>query len=199
MNRLYKYFTFGELLPNSYPNSSTNDWDITTDMTTYGFVIEDSSASKILILKQVARMIFARYYDFYVIRKKISWNVDPDDVAVESDDVKEIVRQIIAIFNITAPKFIPLLKSFNEYESDPVAKISSTTNGTTRFNDTPQDTGDFADDEHTTNITQTEATTEADSGSIMQRLDELYRNWRSILRAWTDEFRGLFYTYECGR
>ena len=66
----------------------------------------------------------------------------------------------------------------------------------TRFNDTPQDSGDFSDDSHTTNITQSSATTEADSGSIMERLDALYRNWRSILVDWTQEFTGIFYCPE---
>lgn len=196
MNKLYKYFTFGEVFPSCEPNSSTSDIDITSYLTTYGFTIEDSSASTLLIMKQVVRMVFARFYKYYVLRKRVDWNVDPSSVVVTSDDVKNIVRQIIVDFNNSAPRFLPLLKSFNDNSSDPIGKVSSTTTGSTRFNDTPQDSGDFSDDSHTTNITQSSATTEADSGSIMERLDALYRNWRSILVDWTQEFTGIFYCPE---
>lgn len=196
MNRLYKYFTFGEVFPLCEPNSSTSDIDITTYLTTYGFTIEDSSASTLLVMKQVVRMVFARFYNYYVLRKRVDWNVDPSSVVATSDDVKNIVRQIIVDFNNSAPRFLPLLKSFNDNSSDPIGKVSSTTTGSTRFNDTPQDSGDFSDDAHTTNITQSSATTEADSGSIMERLDALYRNWRSILVDWTQEFTGIFYCPE---
>lgn len=196
MNRLYKYFTLGEVFSSYSPNTSTDDIDITSLMTTYGFVIEDSSADTLLLMKQVVRMVFARFYEYYVLRKPVGWLQQVDDVVVESDDIKNIVRAIVVDFNNSAPRFIPLLKSYKNNQANPIGKVSSTTTGSTRFNDTPQDSGDYSDDTHTTNITQSTATTEADSGSIMDRLDALYRNWRSILLDWTEEFKGIFYCAE---
>ena len=190
------YLSFGDVvaLENAewYPNSAS-DISFSTIMTTYGLVIEDTSSEKVSILNQLMRMLYARFYNCPIYRKDIGVYEDEDLVAPSSNERKEIFREFVEIFNGTAPRFIPLLKQFKANENDPIGKISSTTSGTTRFNDTPQDSGDFADDDHTTNITQTEATTETDTGSIMERLDSLYSNWRSILEDWTNVFRGLFY------
>lgn len=190
------YFTLGDIVALEddtwYPNSSS-DINISTIMTTYGLVIEDSTADKITVLTQLMRMVYSRFYDCDVLKIIVNYFDDEDDVAPTAYQLKNIWREFIGVFNLTAPRYIPLLTQFNAKSSDPIGKIESISNGTTRFNDTPQDGGDFADDEHTTNITATSASTSSDSGSIMERLDSLYRNWRSILKDWTNEFKGLFY------
>lgn len=195
------FYTLGDIAyledDSWYPNSS-DDMLFTDIMTTYSLVIEDSSASKLAILTQLMRMNYARFYDSYVFRKKISIYDNEDDITITSAERKEIWRRFINVFNITAPRYIPLLEQFEANKTNPIAQISSTSSGTTRFNDTPQDGGDYADDEHTTHITQTSATTTTDAGSIMDRLDALYKNWRSVLRDWTNEFKGLFYAFEMG-
>lgn len=56
-----------------------------------------------------------------------------------------------------------------------------------RFNDTPQNSGDFSDDNHTSNITKTENTTNA--GTMMQRLNEIEDNIKQLYIDWSDEFR----------
>lgn len=200
--KAFIYFTLGEIISleddTIEPNSSTKDLVFTTIMTDYGLTIEDSSASKQTILNQLMRMIYARYYSCEIYRKELDFPYYQDASSPDSGERKEVFRGLIQLFNLTAPRYIPLLEQYKANESDPIGKISSTSTGKTRFNDTPQDGGDFEDDEYTTNITQTEATTESDSGSIMERLDALYRNWRQILRDWTSEFKGLFYGEEGG-
>lgn len=203
MNKVaYIYFTLGEIVSleddTIHPNASSGDLVFTTIMTTYGLTIEDTSSDKQNILNQLMRMVYARFYHSEVYRKELDYPYYDDASAPDSGERKEVFRQFVQLFNITAPRYIPLLKQFNANESDPIGKISSTSTGKTRFNDTPQDGGDFDDDGHTSHITQTEATTESDSGSIMERLDALYKNWREILRDWTSEFRGLFYGEEGG-
>ena len=194
MNKVV-YLSLGDIvsLENDtwYPNTS-NDIVISTIMTSYGLVIEDTSASKLSILTQLMRIIFARFYDCDIYKKVIGL-YENDNVAPSSDERKEIWRRFINQFNITAPRFIPLLEQYKLNESDPIAKLRSESTGQTRFNDTPQDEGDFANDSHTTNITETIASTESDSGSIVERLDALYKNWRSILLEWSNEFKCLFY------
>lgn len=195
------FYTLGDIasLEDSdwYPNTS-DDMLFSDIMTTYGFVIENSSSDNLTILYQLMRMNYARFYDSYVFRKKISIYDDEDDITITSAELKEIWRRFINVFNITAPRYIPLLEQFEANKSDPIGQISSTSSGTTRFNDTPQNGGDYSDDEYTSHITQTSATTSTDAGSIMDRLDALYKNWRSILRDWTNEFKGLFYAFEMG-
>lgn len=199
--KAYIYFTLGEVVAleddTIAPNSS-HDIDISTIMTTYGLVIEETSTEKMDIFKQLMRMIYARFYHSEVCRKPLAYPYYPDAQAPSSDERKEVFRSFVILFNLTAPRYIPLLKQYKANESNPIAKISSTSTGKTRFNDTPQDGGEFDDDEHASHITQTEATTETDTGSIVERLDALYKNWREILRDWSSQFKGLFYGEEGG-
>ena len=56
-----------------------------------------------------------------------------------------------------------------------------------RFNDTPQNSGDFSDDQHTSNITTT--TNSSNVGTMMQRLNEIEDNIKQLYIDWSDEFR----------
>ena len=56
-----------------------------------------------------------------------------------------------------------------------------------RFNDTPQNSGDFSDDNHTSNITTT--TSSSNVGTMMQRLNEIEDNIKQLYIDWSNEFR----------
>ena len=56
-----------------------------------------------------------------------------------------------------------------------------------RFNDTPQNSGDFSDDQHTSNITTT--TSSSNVGTMMQRLNEIEDNIKQLYIDWSNEFR----------
>ena len=190
------YFTLGDIAyledASWYPHT-TSDFNMSTIMSRYGLVIEDSSTSKLNVLYQLMRFIFARFYECSIYKELIGIYEDESQIVISNATKKYIWSQFIGMFNLTAPRYIPLLESYKANESSPIAKIKSSTTGVNRFNDTPQDEGDFANDEHTTNISQNNVEVETDSGSVANRLDELYKNWRSILRDWTNEFRCLFY------
>lgn len=199
--KAFIYFTLGEIVSleddTIAPNSS-HDIDISTIMTTHGLVIENTSTEKMDIFKQLMRMIYSMFYYSEIYRKPLEYPYYQDAEAPDSSERKEIFRTFVWMFNQTAPRYIPLLKQYDAHASDPIGKITSTSTGKTRFNDTPQDGGDFDDDEHTSHITQTEATTESDTGSVVERLDALYKNWREILKDWVNRFKGLFYGEEGG-
>lgn len=190
------YFTLGDIAyledASWYPHT-TSDFNMSTIMSRYGLVIEDSSTSKLNVLYQLMRFIFARFYECSIYKELIGIYEDESQIVPSNADKKYIWSQFIGMFNLTAPRYMPLLESYKANESNPIAKIKSSTTGVNRFNDTPQDEGDFANDEHTTNISQNNVEVETDSGSVANRLDELYKNWRSVLRDWTNEFRCLFY------
>lgn len=195
--KAYMYYNLAEVVSledaTIEPNSSLHPIVFTTIMTTYGLNMEEPSTAMQTILNQLIRMVYDRFYYFEVFRRELPYPYYQSAQAPSSDERKEIFRSFLQLFDITAPRYVPLLQQYNLNKADPIAKISSSSTGKTRFNDTPQDSGDFDDDSHTSHITQTEASTETDTGSIMERLDALYKNWRSILRDWTNEFRGLFY------
>ena len=196
MNKVV-YFTMADMvhLENAAwePNTAA-DISISTIMTTYGLVIEDSSTEKMTIFGQLMRVAYSRYYDYFLSKKIVDPHVNPSSITFTTSEKRLIWSLFVNTFNITAPRYIPLLKSYLANESSPIAKIESITTGINKFNDTPQGSGDYSDDTHTTTINQNQVNVSADSGSIVERLDGLYKNWRSVLREWTNEFRCLFYT-----
>ncbi len=99
---------------------------------------------------------------------------------------------LINVLNNTLPRYCPLLQQNEIYSTDPVAPIGSKTTGRTRFNDTPQDEGEYNDEEHASNVSKSISETEVDSGSIMERLNEMFKNFRSIILEWSNEFNQIF-------
>ena len=56
-----------------------------------------------------------------------------------------------------------------------------------RFNDTPQNSGDFSDDQHTSTVTKTENSSNV--GTMMARLNEIEDNIKQLYLDWSNEFR----------
>ena len=56
-----------------------------------------------------------------------------------------------------------------------------------RFNDTPQNSGDFSDDQHTSTVTKTENSSNV--GTMMARLNEIEDNIKQLYIDWSNEFR----------
>ena len=127
----------------------------------------------------------------------ISWvdNIEDEEDGYE-DAMYKALTKIIGVIDLTLPRYIPLLQQ-NEYAStDPIAPVSSVSKNKTRFNDTPQDGGDFNNDPHATNVSESENETSVDSASLMERLDQLFKNFRSIILEWSNEFNQLFFKEE---
>ena len=62
-----------------------------------------------------------------------------------------------------------LIQNLNNNKSKLLDDVKSSS--VARFNDTPQNSGDFSDDNHTSNITTT--TSSSNVGTMMQRLNEI--------------------------
>lgn len=127
----------------------------------------------------------------------ISWvdNIENEEDGYE-DAMNKALIKIIGVIDLTLPRYIPLLQQ-NEYAStDPIAPVSSISKNKTRFNDTPQDGGDYNNDPHATNVSESENETSVDSASLMERLDQLFKNFRSIILEWSNEFNQLFFKEE---
>lgn len=58
---------------------------------------------------------------------------------------------------------------------------------TTKFNDTPQDGGDFSDNNHTSTVTSVESG--VDGGTLISRLNEVENNLKRLYKDWANEFR----------
>ena len=56
-----------------------------------------------------------------------------------------------------------------------------------RYNDTPQNQGEYDDNAHNTTTTKTEAY--SDGGTVLSRLNEIEDNLKRLYENWSNEFR----------
>ena len=108
-----------------------------------------------------------------------------EDISTQyHNEILRFGELMMSIMEQTYDRYATLLKSYDDQKANLLNKVEAIT----RFNDTPQDSGEFADDRHTTHIT----TSKNDYDTIMARIDEIDRNYRNLLKDWTSEFEPLF-------
>lgn len=95
------------------------------------------------------------------------------------------VGQIFAWWKSSMDKYGLLIKNLELNKAKLLDDIKS--QSVARFNDTPQNSGDFSDDPHTSNITTTENSSAG--GTMIQRLNEIEDNIKQLYIDWSDEFR----------
>ena len=141
------------------------------------------------ILNYLMTIIYERHHADFLYKVITSWN---ETYSLDTDDFKIAMNKVLNVLELTIPRYIPIFIQNKVYSANPVAKISSTNMSRTRFNDTPQDEGEYNDEEHATNVSRTISESEVDSGSIMERLDAMFKGFRSIILEWSNEFNQLF-------
>ena len=82
-------------------------------------------------------------------------------------------------------KYVMLIQNLENNKSKLLDDVKSAS--ISRFNDTPQNSGDFSDDPHTSTITTTENSSNV--GTMMQRLNEIEDKIKQLYLDWSDEFR----------
>lgn len=108
---------------------------------------------------------------------------------------KQIAKRFISMFNImleTEEYYGKVIEIYESEKNNLMNKLNSSTNGISRFNDTPQDEGDFANDEHTSSLTQTEASTSNDVAYTMNKIKDIQESYKRIWEDWLREFQRLF-------
>lgn len=174
-----------------------SDFDVSfngdyTEETWCDLVLEDIVDTD--VVNQLVWMVYKRFFEFYAYKKEIPYEEEPS--LPTNEDTSIFTQRLNNIIDLTYERYAPLLKMYRDNADNPSPQLESSSEGKTRFNDTPQDDDlndeYYADDEHATNVTASLSSSKADSGSLVERLDALYRNWRDILRDWTNEFKGLF-------
>ena len=124
--------------------------------------------------------IWPRFYNEAIIY------VDSDE---NEDFVEKFCRtkvgQIMSWWQSSSEKYVLLIQNLNNNKQKLLDDVKSSS--TSRFNDTPQNSGDFSDDQHTSNITTT--TSSSNVGTMMQRLNEIEDNIKQLYIDWSNEFR----------
>lgn len=124
--------------------------------------------------------IWPRFYNEAVIY------VDPDE---SEDFVKKFtetkVGQIFVWWKSSMEKYSMLIQNLENNKAKLLDDVKSVS--TSRFNDTPQNSGDFSDDQHTSTVTKTENSSNV--GTMMARLNEIEDNIKQLYIDWSNEFR----------
>ena len=127
-----------------------------------------------------ANYIWPRFYQEAVIY------VDSDE---DEDFVKKFARtkvgQILAFWQSSMDKYVMLIQNLEANKNKLLDDVKSSS--TSRFNDTPQNSGDFSDDAHTSTVTKTENSSNV--GTMMTRLNEIEDNIKQLYIDWSNEFR----------
>ena len=114
-------------------------------------------------------------------------------VYTDSDESESFVEkfcktkagQIMAWWQSSTDKYSLLIQNLENNKAKLLDDVKSSS--IARFNDTPQNSGDFSDDNHTSNITKTESSSNV--GTMMQRLNEIEDNIKQLYIDWSNEFR----------
>ena len=114
-------------------------------------------------------------------------------IAVESEDekndaFKDWLDSFVALIFRTQEKYIPILKEYEAAEDKLMDDIKQTS--TARFNDTPQTSGNYIDNNYTSTITTSEVSSAGSTTAV--RLAEIKAAWENIMYEWFREFHGLF-------
>ena len=125
--------------------------------------------------------IWPKFYD-----KAICYT--DDDTIADNDSAKvfaSFMGPIIAWMTSSDTKFSLLIANQEANKDKLLGQIKSSS--VSRFNDTPQNQGEFEDNSHNTNVTKTENAT--DGTTLLARLNEIENNLKRLYEDWSNEFR----------
>lgn len=132
--------------------------------------------------------IYSRYGDMGIFTS--------DKATLTNDENKKLFEnffyKLINKIAFTQDRYLTLIKLYTQNKNDLLKQISTTSSRVSRFNDTPQDEGVFASDEHTTNLTEDTQTASTDKDSLIIRLAEIQNNFENLYKNWLEEFTDLF-------
>ena len=121
--------------------------------------------------------IFPKYYKEFIYRHE-SEEFDP---AVAVDVNGAIYTWLMA----TKDNYSYLIKTYENERENLLNQLKTTTRSTA--SDTPQEIGEWEDDEYISSRSGT--TTSTDAGTLISRLDEIRRKITNIYEEWANEFR----------
>ena len=105
---------------------------------------------------------------------------------------KLFILKFLTLLNQTASRYKKLLELYKSQENKLLDKLSTINSGLAKFNDTPQGSGDFSGDTHTTNITKTSSESQVEIRTPIERLKEIQDSYSDLIARWSEEFDNLF-------
>ena len=108
---------------------------------------------------------------------------------IETDmiDVENLSDKINYVYSTTKDRYLYRLQLYQDNKRNLLKSVTTTM--TQRYNDTPQDGGDWLDDRHSTTITQEEQS--SDFMPLINRINDIDRKYRNLLDSWVMEYDEL--------
>ena len=184
MKVLRKYYTFEEITEQLIGDTqNTAKQAIIAAMTSAG-VTPDNSFNDV-----ISALLLSHLKDSVDWKDWIPFVEEEPEDEPDEEIVNDFVRRLCSLYVQSADRYVTILGIYTAQKANLMSKVSSTS--ISRFNDTPQNGGDWSDDEHTSNITRNE--NEADFTPVMDRIKTIQDNYHNLVRDWMMEFNGLFF------
>ena len=142
--------------------------------------------------------VIERYWDEYVFDSDENIS-SPSDILTSPEvlyNTRRFLAKFIDIINNTYDKYSSILNSYETAKTHLLDQLERVTSGNDirRENDTPQDEGDFDDDNHTSYINQgeTSVTETHDDTPLIERLEKIQNLYQNTMLKWLNEFNDLF-------
>ena len=126
------------------------------------------------------KYIWPRFYQEAIIYADLDKNEDFVEKFARTK-----IGQIMSWWTASTEKYSLLIQNLEANKKKLLDDVKSTS--ISRFNDTPQNSGDFSDDQHTSTATKTENSSNV--GTMMARLNEIEDNIKQLYIDWSNEFR----------
>lgn len=138
---------------------------------------------------KLIRQVIARFAESYCTRLIYDETFE-DEI---EGRVRKVFNDFINIINNTYEKYETLYNILQSNKDTLMRKVEASSTVTNRFNDTPQEAGNFEDEDHTTEYNITRGNTGTDDDTPIARIDEIDRKMKHLILRWTNEFRYLFW------
>ena len=200
MKSRYNY-TFNDILENLYDSSLNPCLDLASDVIK-DFIETNLSSSVAGTLSEIGSLsggswtwtnyVASVINNVYQLHHENFCVFSDVELTSVSEQAKLFMMKFLTLLNQTAFRYKSLLSAYDTEKTKLLDKLETINTGLAKFNDTPQGSGDYADDTHTTNLTRTTSTTSTEVMTPIQRLKEIQDSFSDVLARWSEEFNNLF-------
>ena len=141
------------------------------------------------VLKSIeAANLWSMYIAPYRLNEFIVYKDNAEITSVSDAKFQEWMTRYVARLKFTFERYKTLLDIYAAQKANLLNAVKAS--NTIRFNDTPQNGGEFTADLYTTTFTKTESQT--DVNTLMARIDEIDKAYQNVYGNWAKEFSELF-------
>ena len=147
-------------------------------------------------VKELLTHAFNKYFDEIAVVARV-WGFPWDNLDAEMNSMLKVsaysfLRNLFVLIQAHYDRYATLLDGYAAEKTHLLEKVRLEGAALNRYNDAPQNSGDYSGDAYASNYTVTETGQEVDHGTPMQRIDEIDRAYRNLLNEWASTFKPLF-------